>query len=141
MVKVCRRCAWLETRCARMAQRNAGIRQPARAFHRRLGFSQDRQHGIRAMPTAFHYAVTVFAWGFTWTAIHVQVGAAPVAVSIFYRFALAGAALLLAVAVRGVFPRGGARMHFWLAAQGLCLFCINFLFLYEATSLIPSGLV
>lgn len=93
------------------------------------------------MPTVVHYAVTVFAWGLTWTAIHVQVGAAPVAVSIFYRFALAGAALLLSVAVRGVFPRGGASTHFWLAAQGLCLFCVNFLFLYEATRLIPSGLV
>lgn len=93
------------------------------------------------MPTTLHYTVTVFAWGLTWTAIHLQVGAAPLAVSIFYRFALAGAILLLAVAARRVFPRGGVRVHLWLVAQGLCLFCVNFLFLYEATSRVPSGLV
>lgn len=93
------------------------------------------------MPTTVHYAVTVFAWGFTWTAIHLQVGEAPLAVSIFYRFALAGAILLLAVAARRAFPRGDVTVHLWLVAQGLCLFCINFLFLYKATSLVPSGLV
>lgn len=93
------------------------------------------------MPTAMHYAVTVFAWGLTWTAIHLQVGQAPLAVSIFYRFTLAGAVLLLAVGLRRRFPAGGLKVHFWLAAQGLCLFCVNFLFLYRATSLIPSGLV
>ncbi|HSH41537.1 MAG TPA: DMT family transporter [Arenicellales bacterium] len=93
------------------------------------------------MPTAVLYTVMVLVWGLTWTAIDMQVGAAPVTVSVFYRFALAAGLVLAFLAWRGALPRPGVREQGLLIAQGLCLYCVNFLLLYRATGLLPSGLV
>ncbi|MEJ2481138.1 MAG: DMT family transporter [Acidihalobacter sp.] len=93
------------------------------------------------MPTAAHYALVVFAWGLTWIAIHMQVDALPVAVSVLYRFALAGGLLLLVLGWRGALPRLPARVHGWLVLLGLCLYCTNFLFIYEAEVRLASGFV
>jgi drug/metabolite transporter (DMT)-like permease len=91
------------------------------------------------MSTPVLFAATVLIWGTTWIAIAAQVGEAAVAVSIFYRFALAGAVMLTGLFVLG-------RLHWparwrFVIVQALCLFCLNFIGLYMATSLIPSGLV
>ena len=93
------------------------------------------------MPTAAHYALVVFAWGLTWIAIHMQVDALPVAVSVLYRFALAGGLLLLVLGWRGTLPRLAPRVHGWLLLLGLCLYSTNFLFIYEAEVRLTSGFV
>ncbi|MEJ2633388.1 MAG: DMT family transporter [Acidihalobacter sp.] len=93
------------------------------------------------MPTAAHYALVVFAWGLTWIAIHIQVDTLPVAVSVLYRFILAGGLLLLAMAWRGTLPRLSPRIHGWLLLLGLCLYSTNFLFIYEAEVRLTSGFV
>ncbi|WP_435105119.1 DMT family transporter [Arhodomonas sp. AD133] len=93
------------------------------------------------MPTTAHYAMTVIAWGLTWTAIHVQVDSLPLPVSIFYRFALAAGLLLALTAWNGSLTRVRPGVHGWLVLQGVCLYSVNFLFLYQATALIPSGFV
>lgn len=46
------------------------------------------------MNTSLLFVATVLIWGTTWIAIALQIGAVPVMVSIFYRFALAGLVLL-----------------------------------------------
>lgn len=87
------------------------------------------------------YLTTVLIWGTTWIAIKWQLGPVPVAQSIAWRFLLAAAILFALAALRGrlVVPRGPAR---WLvAAQGVCLFCVNFLCFYHASRWISSGLV
>lgn len=91
------------------------------------------------MSTPFLFVATVLIWGTTWIAIAAQVGEVAVTVSIFYRFAVAGAVMLtgLSVAKRLRWP---ARWRF-IVVQALCLFSLNFIGLYMATSLIPSGLV
>lgn len=91
------------------------------------------------MSTPVLFVATVLIWGTTWIAIAAQVGEVAVTVSIFYRFALAGAVMLTGLVVLG-------RLHWparwrFVIMQALCLFCLNFIGLYMATSLIPSGLV
>lgn len=91
------------------------------------------------MSTPFLFIATVLIWGTTWIAIAAQVGELAVTVSIFYRFALAGAVMLVGLAVMGRL-RLPARWRY-VIVQALCLFCLNFIALYMAASLIPSGLV
>jgi drug/metabolite transporter (DMT)-like permease len=87
------------------------------------------------------YLSTVLIWGTTWIAIKWQLGEVAVPVSIFYRFAIAGTVLLasLILARRPMRPPEWAWRY--LLAQGLTLFCCNFLCLYFASQYIASGLV
>jgi len=89
----------------------------------------------------FLYVITVLIWGTTWIAIKWQLGVVPVPVSIACRFWLAAIVLfaLLKIMRRPVWPPRAAWR--FLAAQGLALFCVNFLCFYYAESVVPSGLV
>jgi drug/metabolite transporter (DMT)-like permease len=87
------------------------------------------------------FAISTLIWGSTWLAITFQLGAVAPEASVAYRFALA--ALLLA---SWCFATGRS-LHFplsqhpWFAAQGLLLFGLNYLCVYEAELHIASGLV
>lgn len=87
------------------------------------------------------YAISVLIWGSTWYAITFQFGTVPPAVSVVYRFLLAGILLLGWSALRGIRLRFTAREHLWMAIQGLLLFGINYLCVYLAETQITSGLV
>src|SRR4051794_41298127 len=91
--------------------------------------------------TAALYALTILIWGTTWIALKLQLGVVPIAWSIAWRFALAALVLLGWQAWRrhARLPPPSA----WplLLAQGLCLFCVNFLCFLEASRWIASGLV
>lgn len=85
------------------------------------------------------FIVTVLIWGTSWIAIALQIGPVPVSVSVFYRIALAAILLLCALA-------GTRRLRFpaqwrFVVLQALCLFSLNFVALYNAAALIPSGLL
>lgn len=85
------------------------------------------------------FVVTVLIWGTSWIAIALQIGPVPVSVSVFYRIALAAVLLILALAAtkRLVVP---AQWRF-VILQAICLFSLNFVALYNAAALIPSGLL
>ena len=87
------------------------------------------------------YGLVVAIWGTTWIALKWQLGVVPIALSIAYRFALAALLLfaLLAWKRQLLRPRGGALGL--VAAQSLCLFCINFVCFLRASETIASGLV
>ena len=87
------------------------------------------------------YLLTVLIWGTTWIAIKLQLGVVAIPVSIFYRFALAGLLLFLALLAMRKLQKLDRRGHWLCVGQGLCLFCLNFLCFYSATQWIPSGLV
>ena len=91
--------------------------------------------------TAFLYVLTVAIWGTTWIALKWQLGPVPIALSIAWRFAIAALVLfaVLAAMRRLARPRGAAIGL--VAAQGLCLFCLNFICFLHASRHIPSGLV
>ena len=87
------------------------------------------------------YAISVLIWGSTWLAITFQFGSVPPAVSVVYRFLLAGAILFAWAALRRIPLRFTASQHLWMALQGFLLFGINYLCVYLAETQIPSGLV
>ena len=85
------------------------------------------------------FVVTVLIWGTSWIAIVFQIGPVSVGVSVFYRIALAGIFLLVVLAVT---KRLRLPMQWrFVALQALCLFSLNFVALYNAAALIPSGLL
>lgn len=91
------------------------------------------------MQNAALFIITVLIWGTSWIAIAWQIGPVPVGVSVFYRFVLAAVLLMAVLALTGKLKR--PVLWRYVALQGLCLFSLNFVALYNATALISSGLV
>lgn len=87
------------------------------------------------------YLLTVLIWGTTWIAIKLQVGVVAIPLSIAYRFSLAALVLFALLLVSRKLQPLGRRGQVICFAQGLCLFCVNFLCFYTASQWIPSGLV
>ncbi len=87
------------------------------------------------------YLTSVLIWGSTWLAITFQFGRVPPAVSVVYRFALAGLILLAWARMKGLRLRFSPSEHFWMALQGFLLFGINYMCVYLAETEITSGLV
>jgi drug/metabolite transporter (DMT)-like permease len=87
------------------------------------------------------YAVTVLIWGSTWLAITYQLGVVPPAVSIAWRFGIAGAVLLSYALWKGLPLRFGWRDHAWLLLEALTMFGVNYIFVYAAEQYLTSGLV
>lgn len=86
------------------------------------------------------YVLVVLIWGSTWIALKMQLGSAPIALSIAYRFGLAAALLFawLLLTRQWRLPRGNALPR--VLAQGLCLFCLNFVCFMKASETLASGL-
>lgn len=93
------------------------------------------------MQGAVFYLLTVLIWGSTWFAIRFQLGTVDPSLSLVYRFGLAACLLFAWCLIRRVQLRFTAREHLAMAAQGLCLFSVNYLLFYWCTGLITSGLV
>ena len=93
------------------------------------------------MTNALLYLLTVLIWGTTWIALKLQLGAVPIAWSIAYRFWLAAAVLLVWLAWRRQWRVPPRAIWPHLLAQGLCLFCLNFVCFLLASQWIASGLV
>lgn len=89
----------------------------------------------------FLYALVVLIWGTTWIALKWQLGSVPIALSIGYRFALAALVLFVLLALRRQLVRPRGRALALVAAQGLCLFCINFVCFLKASATLQSGLI
>lgn len=87
------------------------------------------------------YISTILIWGTTWLAIAFQIGEVDVEVSVFYRFAIAGFCQITVLLLLKKLSWIPFREHGWMIVQGLLLFGVNFLFFYNATKFIPSGLV
>jgi drug/metabolite transporter (DMT)-like permease len=87
------------------------------------------------------YLTSVLIWGSTWLAITFQFGTVPPAVSVVYRFALAGLILLAWAGMKGLRLRFSLGDHLWMALQGFLLFGMNYMCVYLAETEVTSGLV
>ncbi|AYF90852.1 DMT family transporter [Pseudomonas sp. JS3066] len=87
------------------------------------------------------YLLTVLIWGTTWIAIKLQMGSVAIPASIAYRFALAAAVLFALLLISRRLQKLDGRAQMICLAQGLCLFCVNFMCFYTASQWIPSGLI
>jgi len=105
-------------------------------------FKKNRDHPRRMMMQGtFYYLLAVLIWGSTWYAIRFQLGVVDESVSLVYRFGLAAVLLICWCLLRGISLRFKRRDHLAMAAQGACLFSINYLLFYWCTGVITSGLV
>jgi drug/metabolite transporter (DMT)-like permease len=100
-----------------------------------------RRGGGCGVSSLWLYVTSVLIWGSTWLAITFQFGPVPPAVSVVYRFLLAGAILFAWSALRRVPLRFTRPQHLWMALQGLLLFGLNYLLVYLAETHVTSGLV
>ncbi|WP_110946927.1 DMT family transporter [Pseudomonas bohemica] len=87
------------------------------------------------------YLLTVLIWGTTWIALKLQLGEVAIAVSIVYRFGLAALILFAMLLLSGKLQKVNRRGQLICLAQGVCLFCVNFMCFLHASQWIPSGLV
>jgi len=87
------------------------------------------------------FVACVAIWGSTWIAITYQLGRVPAEVSVFYRYLLASALLFAFCAARGLRLRYPLREHLWLAALGIAMFGVSYVFVYYAEEYVVSGLV
>jgi len=87
------------------------------------------------------YLLTVLIWGTTWIALKLQLGDVAIPVSIVYRFGFAALVLFVMLLLSGRLQKVNRRGQFLCVAQGLCLFCVNFMCFYTASQWIPSGLI
>ena len=87
------------------------------------------------------YLLTVLIWGTTWIALKWQLGVVAIPVSIVYRFGLAALVLFALLLLSRRLQVMNRRGHLICLAQGLCLFCVNFMCFLTASQWIPSGLV
>jgi drug/metabolite transporter (DMT)-like permease len=87
------------------------------------------------------YLSTVLIWGSTWIAIYWQAGDVPSLVSIFYRFAIAGALFLPLLVLLGKIQKTQKKDHLFFFLQGVCLFSFNYICMYNASHYIISGLI
>lgn len=87
------------------------------------------------------YLATVLIWGSTWIAITFQLGSVDPSVSIAHRFMLAAALMFVWLGLRRQSVYLSSRQLMYVVIQAMCLFCINYHFVYMANGLITSGLV
>jgi drug/metabolite transporter (DMT)-like permease len=73
--------------------------------------------------------------------LKLQLGEVAIPVSIVYRFGLAALILFAMLLVSGKLQKVNRRGQLICLAQGVCLFCVNFMCFYTASRWIPSGLV
>ena len=86
------------------------------------------------------YVGLVLSWGFSWLAVHYQIGVVAPEVSLVWRFALAAPMMFAVAARRGESLRFGLRDHGVFAAFGFFLFSMNFLLFYYGNYYLTSGL-
>jgi drug/metabolite transporter (DMT)-like permease len=95
----------------------------------------------RGLPTWQLFALAVLVWGTTWHAIVYQIAETPVVWSVALRFALAGACCAVVAALRHEALWLGWRGLALAAFQGLFMYSLSYLCVYEAEHHVPSGLV
>jgi drug/metabolite transporter (DMT)-like permease len=93
------------------------------------------------MNNALLYVLTVLVWGTTWFAIKLQLGHAPEEISILYRSILAAVLLLAWCKINKFSLRFKIWDHVFLCGLGLSMFSLHYLFVYNATNYIVSGVV
>ncbi len=93
-------------------------------------------------PRAFlPFILVALIWGSTWLVIKDQISEVPPSWSIVYRFAIAVAAMLVLLKVRGETLRVSRRALPVILLIGFTQFTLNFHFVYRAESHITSGIV
>ncbi len=98
------------------------------------------QAGFRDPKILLPFLLITLIWSSTWIVIKDQLGVVPPVWSVSYRFAIAGAAMMIIARMTGMrlgLARGG---HGWAALLGLLQFVLNYNLVYYSELYITSGL-
>lgn len=87
------------------------------------------------------FTIPSLIWGSTWYAIKFQLGVVDPLVSVAFRFILAGLILISFCLATGRSMKFSGKEHFLIFLLGLSLFGINYWFVYEAETMLTSGVV
>jgi drug/metabolite transporter (DMT)-like permease len=98
-------------------------------------------HALLRPRVAIPFLTIALIWGSTWWVITTQIVAVPAPWAVTWRFTLATPAMFaLAFAMPGQVAMP-ARPHFLALAVGICQFCGNYQFVYQAERHLTSGIV
>jgi drug/metabolite transporter (DMT)-like permease len=98
-------------------------------------------HALLRPRVAIPFLTIALIWGSTWWVITTQIAAIPAPWAVTWRFTLATPAMFaLAFATPGRVTMP-ARVHVLAAAVGICQFCGNYNFVYQAERHLTSGIV
>ncbi|MEO0543605.1 MAG: DMT family transporter [Pseudomonadota bacterium] len=87
------------------------------------------------------YALTVGSWSVSWYALSLQPGVVANEVSLFYRFVIASAVMLVWTLVARQSLLFSVRQHAVFVAMGIFIFSTNFLLFYYGSTYVVSGLL
>ena len=93
------------------------------------------------MPSSILFILASLIWGSTFWAITLQLGIAPPAVSVAYRFGLASLTLFAVCLVRGDRLRLPWSLQRWLILQGFASFAVSYICTYTSEQYLVSALV
>jgi drug/metabolite transporter (DMT)-like permease len=96
---------------------------------------------LSAPGSATLFLTPTLIWGSTWLAIKYQLGVVAPQISVAYRFAAAGALLVVWCLATRRSLRFTARDHGFLALQGATFFGFNYVAIYVAEQYVTSGLL
>jgi len=99
-----------------------------------------RQAGFRDPRILFPFLLITLIWSSTWIVIKDQLGVVPPIWSVCYRFAIAGAAMMIIARMTGMRLGLGRGGHGWAALLGLLQFVLNYNLVYYSELYITSGL-
>lgn len=87
------------------------------------------------------YVLTIAVWSTSWIAMKFQLGVVEIVVSVFYRFAIAAAIMVVWVWLSRRRARFSLRLHVRFAAMGLLMFSTNFALFMVAAQWVTTGLL
>ncbi|MES2802666.1 MAG: DMT family transporter [Bdellovibrionota bacterium] len=89
-----------------------------------------------------YFLTCAIIWGLTWIAIKYQLPYVDGSAAVFYRFIFSSSVMFIACYFAKISVLKFTRsQHFRFAAQGLFIFCLNYLLTYWATSMATSALI
>ena len=91
--------------------------------------------------TAILFIIPSLIWGSTWYVIKFQLGIIDPLVSVANRFLLAGIILMVFCKLKGLKLKFSPKEHLFMVLLGICLFGLNYWFVYQAETILTSGLV
>ena len=85
------------------------------------------------------FIVTLFCWAPTWYLIKFQLGYVDPLVSVFYRFSIASLIIFIFLFIKKKNLKFSINHHFWFLFFGICLYSVNYVFLYLSNTYLISA--
>jgi len=85
------------------------------------------------------FIVTLLCWAPTWYLIKFQLGYVDPLVSVFYRFIIASLIIFIFLFIKKKNLKFSVNHHFWFLLFGICLYSVNYVFLYLSNTYLISA--